>query len=214
MASVLASLSGAAGVVVLLAAALAAGLGAWIWGRWGTLSRRTGVRAVAGSLGLLLAVGSTVAAAGFIPRQAAPPVTRTLTGAQAPSSAWAFTGTQAPASAQTAEWEPWSAQRVEELRRAGTPVFVDFTARWCLTCIVNERVTLANPAVRSRFKEAGVATLRADWTDTNDEIARALGSFGRASVPLYVYYPGGARDPVLLPEILTPGIVLGAIGAP
>ncbi len=87
------------------------------------------------------------------------------------------------------------------------------TAQWCLTCLVNERVALKNPAVRSGFQEAGVATLRADWTDTNEEIARALGSFGRASVPLYVFYPRGGGRPVILPEILTPGIVLDAIAA-
>jgi len=196
MASVLASLSGATGVLVLLAVVLTAGLGAWIWGRWGTLSRRTLVRAVAGSLALLLVVGSTAAAAGLLPRATA----------AAPALA-----AGAPAGAPGQAWEPWSARRVEELRAAGAPVFVDFTARWCLTCLVNERVALENPAVRSRLREAGIAILRADWTDTNDEIARALGEFGRASVPLYVYYPRGGKDPVILPEILTPGIVLGAI---
>jgi thiol:disulfide interchange protein len=193
MASVLAALSGATAVVVLMAVALAAGLGSWIWGRWGALSRGTAVRAIAGSAAILLAVGSTAAAAAFLPRQA--PAAPVLAGADARASAW----------------EPWSAGRVEELRKAGTPVFVDFSAQWCLTCLVNERVALDNPAVRARFQEAGVATLRADWTDTNDQIARGLASFGRASVPLYVFYPRGGKDPVILPEILTPGIVLAAI---
>jgi thiol:disulfide interchange protein DsbD len=108
-------------------------------------------------------------------------------------------------------WEPWSQQRVDELRQKGTPVFVDFTATWCLSCQVNERVALDNPAVREELKRAGVAALRADWTDSNDAIARALAGFGRASVPLYVFYPSGGADPVILPEILTPGIVLGVI---
>lgn len=194
MISVLASLSGSTGAVVLVGGMLVVGLGAWIWGRWGTLSRTRGTRVAAGVLAVVLAVGATVVVARMTPR---------VTGAAA-----------APAStAQAGGWEPWSAKRVEELRKAGTPVFVDFSAQWCLTCLVNERVALANPAVRSRFQQAGVATLRADWTDTNDEIAAALGSFGRASVPLYVFYPGGGREPVVLPEILTPGIVLGAVPA-
>jgi thiol:disulfide interchange protein DsbD len=104
---------------------------------------------------------------------------------------------------------------VETLRAQGTPVFIDFTARWCLSCQVNERVALSSPAVHNRLKELGAAPLRADWTDKNDAIARAIAGYGRAGVPVYVYYPAGARDPVLLPELLTPGIVLGALnGAP
>ncbi len=90
-------------------------------------------------------------------------------------------------------------------------MFVDFTARWCLSCQVNEKIALDNTSVRARFAERGIATLRADWTDTNDAISRALAGFGRASVPLYVYYPAGGKDPVILPELLTPGIVLAAL---
>jgi thiol:disulfide interchange protein len=200
MASVLAALTGATGVVLLLAAMLAAGLGAWIWGRWGTLSRSTPSRAAAGVLAVLLAVGGTVGAAGLLPRGAA-----TGTGGAIGTGEW--TRAAAPA----ASWEPWSAERLDQLRGNGTAVFVDFTARWCLTCQVNERVALDNSAVRSRFAEAGIATLRADWTDANDAIARALAQFGRASVPLYVYYPAGGKEPVILPELLTPGIVLAAL---
>ena len=192
MASVLASLSGADGAILLLAALLAAGVGAWIWGRWGTLTQSRAARVVAGVLAVVLAVGSTVLVAEAVPR-----ATGTV-----PAQA---------ASSRIGTWEPWSAGRVEELRRAGTPVLVDFSAQWCLTCLVNERVALGAPSVRSALREAGVATLRADWTDTNAEIAHALGAFGRASVPLYVFYPRGGKDPQILPEILTPGIVLAAI---
>ncbi len=192
MVSVLASLSGAAGAVVLLSAMLAAGLGAWVWGRWGTLSRRTGTRVIAGALALLLVVGATAAAAGFLPRAADPALAQNV-------------------SLPLGSWEPWSAPRVEELRRAGTPVFVDFTAKWCLTCLVNEKVALDRPEVRTRFRQAGVAMLRADWTDSSDEISRGLAAFGRAGVPLYVYYPADGNDPVILPQILTPGVILAAI---
>ena len=192
MASVLAALTGSAGVILLLGAMLAAGLGAWIWGRWGTLVRPAATRAVAGAVAVLLVAGGTVGAVGFLPRGTA-------------------SGTEVTASAAKAAWEPWSAERLDQLRSRGTPVFVDFTARWCLTCQVNERVALDNPAVRRRFAEAGIATLRADWTDANDAISRALAGFGRASVPLYVYYPAGGKDPVILPELLTPGIVLAAL---
>jgi thiol:disulfide interchange protein/DsbC/DsbD-like thiol-disulfide interchange protein len=194
MVAVLGALSGPAGEVIVLAAMLAAGLGAWIWGRWGVLTRRTPVRAAAGVLAVVLIVGAAAAAPGLLPRAVTDVAART-------------------ASLSAGSWEPWSAAKVEELRRAGTPVFVDFTAAWCLTCLVNERVTLNNAGVTARFREAGVATLRADWTDTNDEISRGLAAFGRASVPLYVYYPRGGKEPVILPEILTPGIVLGTVGA-
>ena len=73
-------------------------------------------------------------------------------------------------------------------------------------------MALQNAAVREAFRDAGVVTLKADWTDRNDDIARALASFGRAGVPLYVLYPrGAAAAPVVLPELLTPGIVVEAL---
>jgi thiol:disulfide interchange protein DsbD len=205
MVSVLAALAGAPAVILLLGVLLAAGVGAWVWGRWGAISRKGAVRVRAGIAAVLLVIGSIALAAVEMSRS-------TLTAGLLPSaSSPAAAARRGAASARS--WEPWSQQRVDELRQKGTAVFLDFTAKWCLSCQVNERIALDNPAVQKGFEQAGVVTLRADWTDSNEAIARALAGFGRASVPLYVYYPRGGADPLILPEILTPGIVLDAIGA-
>lgn len=105
--------------------------------------------------------------------------------------------------------EPWSPARVEELRKAGQPVLVDFTAEWCAICQVNKRVALENAGVLAMLKEKGVTVLLADWTDQNAEVAAGLAEFGRAAVPLYLLYGRGpAQPPEILPQSLTPGIVL------
>ncbi len=91
-------------------------------------------------------------------------------------------------------------------------MFVDFTAAWCLTCQVNERVTLADAAVKEAFRARDVALLKADWTTRDPMITAALRSFGRSGVPLYVLYsPQPGLPPRILPEILSVGIVLEAL---
>jgi thiol:disulfide interchange protein DsbD len=114
--------------------------------------------------------------------------------------------------ATSSAWEPWSETRVAELRAEGRPVFVDFTAAWCLSCQVNERVALSSASVRSAFAAADVALLKADWTSRDAEIAAALEGFGRSGVPLYVLYPADpAGAPELLPALLSPGTVVEAV---
>jgi thiol:disulfide interchange protein len=109
-------------------------------------------------------------------------------------------------------WEPFSEERVVELRKAGRPVFVDFTADWCLTCKVNEGTALRDPAVLARFKELNVAPLKADWTNNDPAVTRALAAQGRSSVPLYVFHPADpSAAPRVLPTLLTRGILLEAL---
>jgi DsbC/DsbD-like thiol-disulfide interchange protein len=109
-----------------------------------------------------------------------------------------------------AAWEAYSPQKVAALQAAGKPVFIDFTAAWCVTCQVNERVVLARDDVREAFRSRGVTLVRADWTRRDPEIARALADIGRSGVPAYVLYRPG-RAPIVLPELLTPERVREAL---
>ena len=114
-------------------------------------------------------------------------------------------------------WEPFSPSRLAEVRAAGKPVFVNFTAAWCITCLVNERVALRSAAVADVFARKGVVALEADWTTRDPAITRVLGSLGRSGVPLYVLYPPGAAggsetvEPTVLPQLLSERLVIDAI---
>ncbi len=119
--------------------------------------------------------------------------------------------TSLPSSKTSADdhWIPYSEEKLQSLRDKGTPVFIDFTAAWCITCQVNKKVVLNTPEIQSAFKDAGVALMKADWTNQDPEITKALGRFQRNSVPLYILYPSDqSTQPFVLPEILTKNIVL------
>jgi thiol:disulfide interchange protein len=127
----------------------------------------------------------------------------------------AASGESAAAGAHAAdEWQPYDAAQVAKLNAAGRPLLVNFTASWCLTCLVNERNTFADSAVQEIFRSKGVTLMKGDWTNRDPAITQALTSFGRAGVPLYVVYNSkpGSTQPVILPQLLTASAVQSAFG--
>ncbi|GEN14211.1 thiol:disulfide interchange protein DsbD [Neoasaia chiangmaiensis] len=105
---------------------------------------------------------------------------------------------------------PFSTARLDAARAQGKPVFIDMTAAWCITCMVNERVALDTGAVQSAFRDRGVVYMKGDWTNRNEAIGAYLRAHGRDGVPLYVYYPPHG-DGQVLPQILSPGLVLATL---
>lgn len=111
----------------------------------------------------------------------------------------------------TLAWQPYSQQALDQARSQGHPVFIDFTAAWCLSCQVNERLVLKSPDVQKEFRDKNVTLLRADWTQYDPEITKQLASVGRSGVPTYVIYPAGGKPADVLPELLTKDIVLSGL---
>jgi thiol:disulfide interchange protein len=110
-------------------------------------------------------------------------------------------------------WRPFSKSALDEALASGRPVFVDFTADWCITCKTNERFAIDTPKVRREFLKRDVVALKADWTKGDPEITQILKQFGRAGVPMYLIYPSGNKEtqPLLLPELITSETVLDAL---
>jgi thiol:disulfide interchange protein len=130
------------------------------------------------------------------------------------SLAWAlptWREAQAAPAADSATWQPWSAERVAALQAEGRTVFVDFTAAWCVTCQVNKRTTLGDALLLADVQTRKVALLRADWTRRDAAISNELARLGRNGVPVYAIYRPGQATPTLLPELLTVQTVLNAL---
>jgi thiol:disulfide interchange protein DsbD len=109
-------------------------------------------------------------------------------------------------------WQPFSAEAVQQARASGKAVFVDFTAAWCLSCQVNERVVLKSSDVKKQLQSGTVVPMRADWTQYDPKITTALQAVGRSGVPTYIIYPANAQAaPDVLPEVLSKGVVLDAM---
>lgn len=175
---------------------VALGVAAWIYGEF--VQRGTRRRGLAAAVALLLVAGAYAGVLEGKLRWRAP---------AAPASV----GSKV-ADPEGIDWQPWSPQALAEARAAGRPVLVDFTADWCLNCQVNKRTSLEIPSVRQRLKEIRAVALLGDFTRSNRLIAEELKRHGRAGVPLVLVYPRDpALPPLVLPELLTPTLVLDAL---
>ena len=107
-------------------------------------------------------------------------------------------------------WQAWSTERVNAALQQKQAVFIDFTAAWCVTCQVNKQTTLRDPRVLKAFADRNVLLLQADWTRQDPAISQALAALGRSGVPVYVLHVPG-KQPQVLPELLTPDLVMRAL---
>jgi thiol:disulfide interchange protein DsbD len=186
-----AQLAGATALIGLLTAFLLLGIAGWVLGRWPARLPATATAVVI----LLLAVAAPVYAVRTFP--APESIAARTTGAHTD---------------HTRGWQPFTPDVVTQYQAQGRPVFVDFTADWCLSCQVNERVVLERPEVLGKLQDGKIALVRADWTRHDEDIARALATLGRSSVPTYALYPGTPGAPArVLPEVLTTNTVLDAL---
>ena len=182
---------------VLLAAMTIVSLALWLFGRLAYSQRATTRYA-----GLVTASAALVVAVGFA---AVAALNAKPTGAS--ETVVAGGGTNS-----SLAWQPFNDTTLRAARRSGAPVMLDVTADWCLTCKLNERVAFASDRVRAALDSRNVQLLRADWTNRSPEITRLIASFARSGVPVVVLYPPGEKsEPVLLPTLLTPGIVIQAL---
>jgi thiol:disulfide interchange protein DsbD len=187
LAWVLAGGYGATALAALLAGFLLLAIAGWFLGRWPAKRWSTIVA-------LVLILGAVALAV----------EERQLGAEPAPA---------ATNSTAAAGWQSWSAAGVQSALASGRPVFVDFTAAWCLSCQVNERVALTQPEAVEAFAAHNVVLLKADWTREDPAITEALTALGRSGVPVYALYTPGQTQPQLLPQVLTPGIVTDALAA-
>jgi len=162
-------------------------LGAWIYGKYGALHHSKKSKTIA-ALIFITSIASVYFISGPQHKKAVDPST----------SAHSTTGA----------WRHYTPDAVKEVLASGQAAFVDFTAAWCLSCQANKKTTLTRQKVMDAFEEKNVVTFEADWTDKNEMIAKALAAFGRSGVPLYVLYKDAESEPIILPQVLTPGIVI------
>lgn len=187
------SQTGSTALIMMLGALLFFAVGSWIFGKWGTPVKTKKIRWIGYAATLaFFALGS------FAMMQANTQPT--------PSS-------EEIAMSERSDWEKFTPARVQELRAEGKGVFVDFTAKWCLTCQLNHTV-LVSQDVEQHFQDHDIVRMKADWTSHDDVITAELRKFGRNSVPLYVYYPADPNAaPIILPQMLTASTVIETINS-
>lgn len=179
------------GLTNLLIGLLLMSMGIWILNRWKAPQISNVSRIISRAFVILLITG------GFF--------------ISASSSADQSGESASPTDSYGMEWEAYSKKQLDQHLAENRNVFIDFTAAWCITCKANERVVFSSDEVKEKFRDLDFVMIKADWTNRNPEITRALESFGRNGVPLYVIYNEELEEPMILPELLTPGIVMDAL---
>lgn len=178
---VLAGQTSEGGMLMALFGLVLVALGVWFYGRWNAPG------ASAGRARFGVVAGAIVCAAGL------------------------WTGWPQPPAPTEIVWEKWSEEAVAKYRAEGRPVYVDFTARWCATCQTNKKLVFASSEVLKYFADRKVVALKADWTNKDPKITAELAKYQRSAVPFNVIWLPGKSDPILLPELLTPSVVLDAM---
>lgn len=173
----------------LMLGLLLVALGCWIYGRWSLPHKASRTRLIAVVLTLVCAGGGLWF--GWPQKQEKKHVAQ-------------------PVFEHGLLWEPWSEAKVQELLAAGKPVYIDYTAKWCLTCQVNKRI-YPNPQLQELIKKHGVVTMRADYTNEDEVIKKSFEALGRGAVPVNVLHIPGVKEPHVLPEILTVDNVSAAL---
>lgn len=158
---------------------------AWAYGRWGAFHRKPKIRYVAYVASALLLVGGIYM--GY------------------PQSAYALEDGESPI-----VWQTWEPGKAEALAEEGKVVYVDFTARWCVTCQTNKAAVFGSSEVRNWIRENDAVLLIADWTNQDSRITQALAAYGRSAIPFNLVYGPAVDEPEILPELLTPGIVMNS----
>ena len=189
--------AGSTGLLLILICSVLVGLAAWLYG----VAQR---QRLAGKGATALTAAVTVIAVGI---------------AAALGTSYSVTSTAAKPAVQMASAPvasgpvAWSPKKVTDLRAQGQPILVDFSASWCITCQVNDKVALSTDAVKTALRQTGTTYMIADSTNYNAEINQAMAGFGASGLPLYVVYPADGRPPVVLPQVLTKEIVVNALQA-
>lgn len=184
---VLSKQHGSHGILLTLLLLLSLGISAWIYGAFSTAQKN--IRRGALVISLLLILSSSW---GIIPNILSTSLLSVETEKEG-----------AVINNDSIEWVPYSATHLASLRKEGKPVFLDFTAAWCLTCQFNERTAINTPVVRALLRQHDITPMKADWTNANPEITQALKAFHRVGVPYYVYYPAGVTSqPIEFSELL------------
>jgi len=178
---VLAGQTSESGSLMVMFGLTVVALGVWLYGRYTTPGRKSGSRLFG------IAGGGIVLVAGL------------------------FIGWPKAPEADALTWETWSPNAIAAAQAAGRPVYVDFTARWCATCQTNKQIVFASDEIQQAFRDQNVVMLKADWTNRDPAITEELAKWGRSAVPFNLVYLPDTPEPIILPELLTPGIVLDAL---